>query len=111
MKESQSPKDSEARHTPGPWNAQGFRVREAHRDFSHGIWKEGVRLALVNCRPLRNRSEEEANARLIAAAPDLLAALRLACLVMAKGNGLSYQDRREAHEACINAIAKAEGRS
>jgi len=36
-------------------------------------------------------------------------ALKLACLVMAKGEGLSYKDRREAHEACINAIAKVKG--
>jgi len=54
-------------------------------------------------------AECEANACLIAAAPELLEACRMACLVMAKGNGLSYADRREAHEAVIAAIRKVEG--
>jgi hypothetical protein len=35
---------------------------------------------------------------------ELIKALQLACLVMAKGNGLSYADRRDAHEACIDAL-------
>jgi hypothetical protein len=38
----------------------------------------------------------------------MLQALKMACLVMAKGEGLSYADRREAHEACIDAIKLAE---
>jgi len=81
-------------HTPGPWKA---RIR---RQGSHVTGPDGFSVAHVGT---------DANARLIAAAPDLLEACRLACLVMAKGNGLSYADRREAHEAVIAAIHKAEG--
>lgn len=104
------PKNSEAQHTPGPWNAQGFRVREAHRDFSHGIWKEGVRLALVDCRPLANRSEEEANAHLIAAAPELLRALRAMFDASGASQGTADADN-PAESLARAAIAKAEGRS
>lgn len=52
-------------HTPGPWTAQCFLVTAGHDQITHC----GGNLP-------NNRSHEaEANARLIAAAPDLLAAL------------------------------------
>lgn len=51
-------------HTPGPWCAQGNSVTASGRS-----------VAVVRGRG--SRAELDANARLIAAAPDLLAALRL----------------------------------
>lgn len=65
---------SESKHTPGPWNRVGF-----------GIWTESdgnrrVACAEVDdgCGPYKVQTEEEAkaNAQLIAAAPELLAACR-----------------------------------
>jgi len=53
------------------------------------------------------REEEKANARLIAAAPDLLAALK----TMVREDGtVNFLDPR-AIAAALSAIAKAEGRS
>ena len=64
-------------HTPGPWKAEGF-----------GVWSctpEGNRRVCVaeydkGDGPYKIKGEKEAvsNARLIAAAPDMLAALQLA---------------------------------
>lgn len=49
-------------HTPGPWEA----------DFDDVVDSEGYRIAAVS----EHDGQYEANARLIAAAPDMLAALR-----------------------------------
>ncbi len=60
-------------HTPGPWNVE--RVKEFERqpliNPIHLIWCDGLLLARTCFAP-----SSEANARLIAAAPDMLAALR-----------------------------------
>lgn len=62
-------------HTPGPWHAR------VHSTYSH-IWgpdgtKRGC-IGSVNLHGDTSREEREANARLIAAAPELLEALRRA---------------------------------
>lgn len=63
---------SAAKHTPGPWSLAGIPE-------SLGIWAGGTIIATVSC---SNRDgagiilANEANARLIAAAPDMLEALR-----------------------------------
>lgn len=55
--------------------------------------------------------EKEANARLIAAAPELLAALKWAVSKLdCEPSGLFYSDDTKAHEAAIAAIDKARGR-
>jgi len=84
------------KHTPGPWVVDEQVIRPQYSGFHIASVAESVIGA------------KEANARLLAASPELLKATRLACLVMAKGNGLSYKDRQEAHEVCMAAIAKAE---
>ncbi|NTF54866.1 hypothetical protein G6L12_08165 [Agrobacterium rhizogenes] len=48
------------------------------------------------------KEQSHANARLIAAAPDMLAALK---------HVLESNDAKLSHEMAVNAIAKAEGRS
>ena len=55
-------------HTPGPWTIQ------EQADGHLGIYQTHALVATI-----RHKPEESANARLIAAAPDLLAALE-ACL-------------------------------
>ena len=103
-------------HTPGPWGCDGTEVHAEH---------------LVICNAYRSRTDDEgnwmsseeveANARLIAAAPELLDQLRMAaefisghneCLSVPSGSG-----DKEWNEYCIGlledcklAIAKAEGR-
>jgi hypothetical protein len=78
-----------AQHTPGPWAAPGTDGGEwviCHTD------KGGKRRTLAH-------AYNEQNARLIAAAPELLAALNL-----------YFSDFSRFHMAASAAIAKAEGR-
>ena len=75
-------------HTPGPWV----------RDFEDDVLSaDGDLVAAVYAGDL---DEQEDNARLIAAAPDMLAALEL---IAASGQ------RNAAYDACVAAIAKAKG--
>src|SRR5579863_8321699 len=68
-----------ARHTPGPWSViRCYSVRMIHHDPETA--HESTMLARVETR--RNADEAEANARLIASAPDLLEALQ-ACKAVA----------------------------
>lgn len=101
-----------SKHTPGPWefvpkltaseNHRGFFVR-AEKATRNGKW------ALAEVQP----GDEDgmlgkANARLIAAAPDLLEALKAfnQCLCL----NLSYKQWNEVNEMACAAIAKAEGK-
>ena len=88
-------------HTPGPWVVQGQAVLS---DRPYPEWKQiaGVRIGNAD-----NWSdpEGESNARLIAASPDLLAALKR--LVEYCNNHSDYDAIGEADAA----ISKAEGRS
>ena len=109
---NQTPNQTEKamKHTPGPWyvrqdrefyknHAQPFCISnkpEGDDDYDEdSIWV---------CRCMDSWDDEmKANARLIAAAPELLDALKLACEVLrARGNtGIALH--------CEKAIAKAEG--
>lgn len=92
----------DGKHTPGPWITGGFYIRGPQKEL----------LARMRGAP---SPEREANARLIAAAPDLLAALKTAreCIVycsrahndVQSGEGFPVELFIDA------AIAKAEGRS
>jgi hypothetical protein len=62
---------AKAQHTPGPWENHKWNCEE------HQISAKGGTIALVShSHTLVSEAEADANARLIAAAPDLLAALR-----------------------------------
>lgn len=88
---------SENKHTPGPWLPQGGRCR-----IEASIWTADGR-----CVAQMVRSED---APLIAAAPDLLAALRK----MRDWLALQSPDRdrgaQPMHSLACRTIAKAEGR-
>lgn len=81
-------------HTPGPWNTNGARVNSAD-----GYFVADVSYA-------RRRADEIfANANLIAAAPDLLAALE-----SVEKDGVAMRGFHEQFRAAIrSAIAKAKG--
>lgn len=97
-----------SKHTPGPWLVQagnewadGIVTLEGHNENGTPMYWT---VASYN----RRRDESDANARLIASAPELLAALKR---LIATG-----LDEREYHEFMSNpahyaraAIAKAEG--
>lgn len=64
--------DTQPKHTPGPWRPNGNTIELAN----------GMALRVATCTPIgtgyasKGREESRANARLIAAAPDMLDALR-----------------------------------
>jgi hypothetical protein len=90
-------------HTPGPWinDAPGCVAKH---------WPEGGKATVCICPA---GAEGEANARLIAAAPDLLAELRNMVAVAdfyMKSLGVLPEDKTVALAAARAAIARAEGR-
>ena len=94
-------------HTPGPWFAGSLREAGAEPEF-RGIdigAADGLNIGLVYYDPIQStRGECRANARLISACPDLLAALE--CLVDAiNGKHITVGDMNQAAAA----IAKARG--
>lgn len=82
------------KHTPGPWSSDGSG-NITHQD------KQPI--AFVNWTAY---GEGKANARLIVAAPDLLAALKSIAIAM-DDEVLVHDDQREAMRAATAAIAKA----
>jgi N-acetylglucosamine-6-phosphate deacetylase len=86
---------AKAQHTPGPWM---YKATAGHHDFAIYPEATGRDLALV-------RDFDEANARLIAAAPELLGALRAVVEELAR-----HEDRVSgAMQLARVTIAKAEG--
>lgn len=94
-----------AKHTPGPWT---YESDHTHRQFNirmlgHliGTRDEAKHICTVNNLPPhvlanRDQSTAEANARLIAAAPDLLAALQeLLALHIAHHNAIEHAAARK----------------
>jgi len=104
-----------SKHTPGPWTAHELGYEdgtwihwsiEAHGPIAYGSIAHGG--------DNTNGSENsEANARLIAAAPDLLDACQKMSdlLGIGKDYGRDLAKEHEAWLACKRAIEKAEGES
>ena len=88
-------------HTKGPWRA------ELTADERHGeIWAEnGQKITVLDCR-YGEIGEPEANARLIAAAPELLEALDALLWAAAEK---TLKQKEEVWEQARRAIAKANG--
>lgn len=93
-------------HTPGPWKAS----------FNGTCWQIDASMDAVATTQFCYAEEAEANANLLASAPDLLAALKLArrsMIVSVTGisDGLTIHEVRQWIEQTDAAIAKAEGRA
>jgi DNA-directed RNA polymerase subunit RPC12/RpoP len=105
-----------SKHTPGPWD----KVVHGERDSRVGA---STLIAIVYSTAFRDRENQEANAHLIAAAPDLLEALKsIRCTdcrdgVLLSDSFLFDLDREDERQPCPNcgprfiAISKAEGAS
>src|SRR5262245_27459469 len=93
-------------HTPGPWLVKGWSRDDGQGDLQVGAERCGpgcISALVVSQGDTPGAfSEQDANARLIAAAPELLEACRS---VVEDG----FLDRPSIH-ACMAAIAKAEGK-
>ena len=104
-----------AKHTPGPWRVDIDRAIVADSQ-ARGIWRTVVADLGLPTSP-NGAQEREANAHLIAAAPDLLEALEE--LVVTADNMRAWIERQAAatpedHAAIARAraaIAKAKGES
>lgn len=94
-------------HTPGPWEWDDMRTKlVGHKGAKvlqdgEGMWDLCSCVAVVDDKPERARS----NARLIAAAPDLLEALKLADAMLSGAN----MNANVVEQKVRAAIAKATG--
>lgn len=70
---------SKQSHTPGPWFVNG---RESYTKYVEARIGGGLLQEVAACGPTEQQEQQEANARLIAAAPDLLEALQQAVTSM-----------------------------
>jgi hypothetical protein len=100
-------------HTPGPWRESDARpdgIESANRgEFAGEIWGPDIkgRSEPIAMTYYCSETESEANARLIASAPELLVALK--DLMFAEGGEAGQTaEQREAWEQALAAIAKAE---
>ena len=102
-----------SKHTPGPWRFSkepdakhspcvGFTIYDAGSVVVAEIYPKPYPVAV-----------NEINARLIAAAPELLAALHIASQALAGAlcQDLDHDDAQDAMQSVRAAIAKAEGRT
>lgn len=83
------------KHTPGPWEAVGLTIC-ANTEATQGRGKIAQAATYIESAAVANEGEECANARLMAAAPDLLAALEK----LAKWTGKAIADG--AFASCVN---------
>ena len=97
------------RHTPGPWHADHGWV---NADPQHSAGRECCVVAQIHSGPDCAPAEHaDANAHVIAAAPDLLAAAKAVAALWAK-HGLGDDDNESTPvwDALQRAIARADGR-
>lgn len=102
---------TELKHTPAPWEACNVGDYSDYDGQCRVILGDDLRIAVV----LGDHDESAANARLMAAAPDLLGALEEMANICAactfetiRING-KYLDRKEAVSRARAAIAKVKG--
>lgn len=99
---------STALYTPGPWSAGD------PDEFETFIWSADKYIGSVSGEEME-AGERNGNARLIAAAPDLLAACEAAAAAFARADketrplADNWADLRAAAETALVAIAKAKG--
>jgi hypothetical protein len=99
-------------HTPGPWQAKWVN----HESFSVRIetiaQKDGSTFAICEVPKFaRRREEQSANASLIAAAPDLLAACETIVSILRANPQTSAIELLDSVESCEDAITRARGGS
>ena len=104
-----------SKHTPGPWAIGQKANFDLHGFMVHGFPVAGAGQAIAAVwagavgKEAFGFDNQEANARLIAAAPDMLAALKL-CEPFCKGHQ-ETPEKVARYAAVRAAIAKAEGTS
>lgn len=96
--------------TPGSWHCDGSTYQSTGTKVYKQWGNAGNQQLIADCDPDNlNNPECFANARLIAAAPDLLAACKLAWIALGLGRTLPIGVPVELHDALRDAITKATG--
>lgn len=95
-------------HTPGPWRVSEGRHNKNWALISAPRWEDFARVVIRMDGDEMDFATGVANARLIAAAPDLLAACKA---LMPEGWDEGHMDHMPGIKLARLAIAKAEGRS
>lgn len=101
-------------HTPGPWNLQGqWQLKTATGDWVDAECIEAPKWGAIGAWVDSSSDEREPNARLVAAAPELLHALAAAVSILSGWEATSRLDAgdTETVRLCKRALAKAEGRN
>lgn len=100
--------NGEAKHTPGPWEIEGTKIVSYAR-----LGKDDAPETVIDCRGAMSGENVQADKRLIAAAPELLKALKAVKEAYnLKDDALSFQETMDSVMDFVNvAIAKAEGRA
>jgi hypothetical protein len=109
---------NETRHTPGPWDISWGTYQDGEGHEVCEYRKQGQPLACIAKVNFHDDQDGEtkANARLIAASPELLDAVKMARGFMAMfKDGSSWTDEAKSYAETLthnldNAIAKVEGR-
>lgn len=97
---------TKAKHQPGPWSIKGYTLFSGETVVGSVVDANGETVRLTGV-ALSGGPVCEANARLIAAAPELLAALKECADLIVGINGRDSWHYQQA----MAAIAKAEGQS
>jgi hypothetical protein len=102
---------TEAKHTPGPWETSGVRVTRAiNGEWLQIVGPKGlVALTCYSDATTKDHVESHADQCLIAAAPDMLEALRDLCNRVDEDT--NYVPESEAYLRARAAIIKATGAS
>lgn len=87
------------KHTRGNWFVKGKRIRTLYPEMA-------IEPFAINIAEVEEQPELEANAKLIAAAPDLLSAL-IFCQSVIKSQGMFDRSEQMAYDKAEAAIKKA----
>ena len=100
-------------HTPGPWETADLHVKGNYARVVNATTGETIAIVVDDPCNLTPSAEAQANARLIAAAPDMLALLRRIMACLSKDGRHNSEERQKdiAQEAraLIARIDRAEG--
>ena len=104
---------SETKHTPGPW----INIAEDESGYPVISGPDDTNIAQILCPLSASKGKDVGelleevidNKNLIAAAPDMLAALEAASAAMLTGDGDWSHEETEAYDIIDAAIAKAKG--
>jgi len=94
-----------SKHTPGPWEATDLRVKGNYARVVQAISGETVANVADDPTNLEPTEESIANARLIAAAPDLLGSLKAAWVWLENERRKHRAHGEENEEAYMGALA------